>query len=107
MSANDRIQEHIAAHTVVLFLKGSPSAPADGQSAKAVQAVQAVQGCGEGFTHVDVLQGPEIGAALAEVPQLWVAGELVGGADTVAAQFADGELQTLIKGAVAKAADRA
>jgi monothiol glutaredoxin len=58
---------------------------------------------------VDILQNPEIRANLPKYanwptfPQLWVAGELVGGSDIMAEMFANGELQTLIKEAAAKA----
>jgi monothiol glutaredoxin len=88
-------------------MKGSPNAPLCGFSAKASQAIMA---CGEKFAYVDILQNPEIRANLPKYanwptfPQLWVAGELVGGSDIVAEMAANGELQTLVKEASAKAA---
>ena len=106
MDIIETIKEQIANNTVLLYMKGSPNAPQCGFSAKAAQAVM---GCGEKFAYVDILQNPEIRANLPKyanwptVPQLWVAGELVGGSDIMTEMFANGELQTLIKDAAAKA----
>ncbi|CAI8752063.1 MULTISPECIES: Grx4 family monothiol glutaredoxin [Pseudomonas] len=110
MDIIETIKEQIANNTILLYMKGSPNAPQCGFSAKAAQAVM---GCGEKFAYVDILQNPEIRANLPKYanwptfPQLWVAGELVGGSDIMAEMFANGELQTLIKEAAAKAADKA
>ncbi|MDD0976955.1 Grx4 family monothiol glutaredoxin [Pseudomonas fontis] len=110
MDIIETIKEQITNNTVLLYMKGSPNAPQCGFSAKAAQAVM---GCGEKFAYVDILQNPEIRANLPKYanwptfPQLWVAGELVGGSDIMAEMFANGELQTLIKDAAAKAADKA
>ncbi|MGH8466623.1 MAG: Grx4 family monothiol glutaredoxin [Pseudomonas sp.] len=106
MDIIETIKEQIANNTILLYMKGSPNAPQCGFSAKAAQAVM---GCGEKFAYVDILQNPEIRANLPKYanwptfPQLWVAGELVGGSDIMAEMFANGELQTLIKEAAAKA----
>lgn len=106
MDIIETIKEQIANNTILLYMKGSPNAPQCGFSAKAAQAVM---GCGEKFAYVDILQNPEIRANLPKYanwptfPQLWVGGELVGGSDIMAEMFANGELQTLIKEAAAKA----
>ncbi|MFW3898647.1 Grx4 family monothiol glutaredoxin [Pseudomonas putida CSV86] len=106
MDIIETIKEQIANNTILLYMKGSPNAPQCGFSAKAAQAVM---GCGEKFAYVDILQNPEIRANLPKYanwptfPQLWVAGELVGGSDIMAEMFEKGELQTLIKDAAAKA----
>ncbi len=107
MDIIETIKEQIANNTSLLYMKGSPNAPQCGFSAKAAQAVM---GCGEKFAYVDILQNPEIRANLPKYanwptfPQLWVAGELVGGSDIMAEMAADGSLQTLIKEAAEKAA---
>lgn len=107
MDIIETIKEQIANNTILLYMKGSPNAPQCGFSAKAAQAVM---GCGEKFAYVDILQNPEIRANLPKYanwptfPQLWVAGELVGGSDIMAEMAADGSLQTLIKEAAEKAA---
>lgn len=106
MDIIDTIKEQIANNTILLYMKGSPNAPQCGFSQKASQVVMQ---CGEKFAYVDILQNPEIRANLPKYanwptfPQLWVAGELVGGSDIMTEMFAKGELQTLIKDAVAKA----
>ena len=106
MDIIETIKEQIANNTVLLYMKGSPNAPQCGFSAKAAQAVM---GCGEKFAYVDILQNPEIRANLPKYanwptfPQLWVAGELVGGSDIMTEMFEKGELQTLIKDAAEKA----
>ena len=106
MDIIETIKEQIANNTILLYMKGSPNAPQCGFSAKAAQAVM---GCGEKFAYVDILQNPEIRANLPKYanwptfPQLWVAGELVGGSDIMIEMFENGELQTLIKDAAAKA----
>ena len=106
MDIIETIKEQIANNTILLYMKGSPNAPQCGFSAKAAQAVM---GCGEKFAYVDILQNPEIRANLPKYanwptfPQLWVAGELVGGSDIMTEMFANGELQALIKDAAAKA----
>ena len=65
--------------------------------------------CGEKFAFVDILQNPDIRANLPKYanwptfPQLWVAGELVGGSDIILEMYEKGELQPLIKAAAGKA----
>ena len=106
MDIIDTIKEQIANNTILLYMKGSPNAPQCGFSARAAQVVRA---CGEKFAYVDILQNPEIRANLPKYanwptfPQLWVAGELVGGSDIMTEMFEKGELQTLIKDAAEKA----
>ncbi|HEK1011522.1 MULTISPECIES: Grx4 family monothiol glutaredoxin [Pseudomonas] len=106
MDIIETIKEQIANNTILLYMKGSPNAPQCGFSSRASQAVMQ---CGEKFAYVDILQNPEIRANLPKYanwptfPQLWVAGELVGGSDIVLEMFENGELQTLIKEAAAKA----
>jgi monothiol glutaredoxin len=89
-------------------MKGSPNAPQCGFSQRASQALMS---CGEKFAFVDILQNPDIRANLPAYanwptfPQLWVGGELVGGCDIVTEMHESGELCTLVKDAVAKAAE--
>jgi len=106
MDIIETIKEQIANNAILLYMKGSPNAPQCGFSSKAAQVVMA---CGEKFAYVDILQNPEIRANLPKYanwptfPQLWVGGELVGGSDIMVEMFENGELQTLIKAASAKA----
>ena len=106
MDIIETIKDQISKNTVLLYMKGSPNAPQCGFSAKAAQVVM---GCGEKFAFVDILQNPEIRANLPKYanwttfPQLWVAGELVGGSDIMVELYESGELQTMIKDATSKA----
>ena len=106
MDIIETIKDQISKNTVLLYMKGSPNAPQCGFSAKAAQVVM---GCGEKFAFVDILQNPEIRANLPKYanwptfPQLWVAGELVGGSDIMVELYESGVLQTMIKDATSKA----
>ena len=101
-----RIDSILNANRVVLFMKGQPSMPQCGFSAKAVGALQDL---GVEFAHVNVLADQEIREGIKAygdwptIPQLYIDGELVGGSDILAEMFEKGELQTLVKDAAAKA----
>ena len=95
----DAISQAISEHEVILFMKGTPEAPACGFSARTVAALQALQ---VPFAAVDVLPDPRIREELSAIsqwptiPQLFVGGELVGGCDIVMEMYESGELaQTL------------
>jgi len=91
----DAIQQAIDEHPVILFMKGTPDAPACGFSARTAGALQELEAP---FAAVDILPDPRIRQELSAisnwptVPQLFVKGELVGGADIVAEMYASGEL---------------
>lgn len=103
METIDKIKKQIAENTIILYMKGSPKLPSCGFSSQASQALAA---CGEKFAYVDVLQNPDIRAQLPifaqwpTFPQLWIAGELVGGCDIILEMMQKGQLQVLIKDAV-------
>ena len=92
----DAIQEAIDENSVILFMKGSPEAPACGFSAPTVAILQSV---GQPFAAVNVLPDPRIRQELSAlsnwptIPQLFIAGELVGGCDIVNEMYESGELQ--------------
>jgi monothiol glutaredoxin len=89
------ITEAIGENPVILFMKGTPDAPACGFSARTVAALQAV---GARFAAVDILPDPRIRQELTAIsswptiPQLFVNGELIGGADIVGEMYETGEL---------------
>ena len=93
------IQEAIAENEVILFMKGTPEAPRCGFSARTVAALEAV---GAPFAAVDILPDPRIRQELSAlsqwptIPQLFVRGELIGGADIVAEMYETGELAEVI-----------
>ncbi len=91
----DAIAEAIEQNDVILFMKGTPNAPACGFSARAVAALSAV---GAPFAAVDVLPDPRIRQELSAlsnwptIPQLFVGGDLVGGSDIIVDMYESGEL---------------
>jgi monothiol glutaredoxin len=91
----DAISEAIQENRVILFMKGTPEMPACGFSARTVAAIQAT---GAPFAAVDILPDPRIRQELSAlsnwptIPQLFVDGELIGGADIVAEMYENGEL---------------
>lgn len=105
MDTLDTIKQQIAENPVLIYMKGSPNQPQCGFSQRASQALMA---CGKRFAYVDILSNPEIRAELPKYanwptfPQLWVAGELVGGCDIITEMYESGELQELIDATVAE-----
>lgn len=99
MDTLDTIKKQIEENAVILYMKGSPNAPQCGFSQRSSQAIMQ---CGQRFAYVDVLSNPDIRSTLPgyanwpTFPQLWVAGELVGGCDIIADMHDKGELKTLI-----------
>ena len=93
---SDQIKEIIENEPVSLFMKGTPSFVMCGNSDRALRALQAV---GAPVTAVDILPDPRIRQELSSlsgwptIPQVFVRGELIGGADIVEELYASGELQ--------------
>jgi monothiol glutaredoxin len=91
----DAITEAIGAHQTILFMKGTPEAPACGFSARTVAMLQALDAP---FAAVDILPDPRIRQELSAIsgwptiPQLFVNGELLGGCDIVTEMNESGEL---------------
>jgi monothiol glutaredoxin len=91
----EAIAQAIAEHKVILFMKGTPEAPACGFSARTVAALQSLD---TPFAAVDVLPDPRIRQELSAIsnwptiPQLFVGGELLGGCDIVIEMYESGEL---------------
>jgi monothiol glutaredoxin len=93
---SEAIQSAISENPVMLFMKGTPDAPACGFSARTVAILQSL---GQPVAAVDVLPDPRIRQELSAlsswptIPQLFVDGELVGGCDIVTEMYQSGELQ--------------
>ncbi len=96
-----KIREMIEKHRVVLFMKGSKMMPACGFSASVVEVLNSL---GADYETVNVLADPEIRQGIKDfsswptIPQLYVDGKFVGGADIVRDMNAKGELAPLIRG---------
>ena len=99
----ERIKETIQSEDVVLFMKGTPARVFCGNSARALDALRAV---GAPVTAVDVLPDPAIRQELSAlsswptIPQVFVRGELVGGADIVEELAESGELRAKLDSAL-------
>ena len=100
MNVQEKIHAQVNTNAVVLYMKGTPQFPQCGFSGATVQMLQA---CGlRDFASVDVLADPDIRAGIKAyanwptIPQLYVNGELVGGADIVRELYELGELQPLV-----------
>ena len=95
-----RIHEQISKSPIVLYMKGTPQFPQCGFSAMAVEMLKQ---CGAAdMVTVNVLMDPDIRQGIKEyakwptIPQLYVNGEFVGGADIMREMFENGELQDLL-----------
>jgi monothiol glutaredoxin len=100
MSIQDTIRSQVSSHPVVLYMKGTPQFPQCGFSGAAVQILKAA-GVRDIFS-VNVLEDDAIRQGIKEyanwptVPQLYVKGEFVGGADIMREMLESGELQKLL-----------
>jgi monothiol glutaredoxin len=100
MDVNQRIEQQLASHPVVLYMKGSPDFPQCGFSA---QVVGMLRSLGAQFTHVNILEDQELRDGLKvyanwpTFPQLYVNGELVGGCDIAMELYQSGELKELLE----------
>jgi monothiol glutaredoxin len=96
----DRIKDVIANEPVVLFMKGTPQFIMCGNSDRALRALREA---GAPVTAVDVLPDPAIRQELAElsgwptIPQVFVKGELIGGADITQELAESGELTRVLE----------
>ena len=96
----NRIKNLIDTEPVVLFMKGTPEFIACGNSSRALEALRAV---GAPVTTVDILPDPQIREELSAlsgwptIPQVFVGGELVGGADITEELHESGELERTLE----------
>src|SRR5919198_484095 len=96
----DRIKSVIDTEPVALFMKGTPQFVMCGNSERALNALRAA---GAPVTAVDILPDPQIRQELSAfsgwptIPQVFVGGELVGGADIVQELQATGELEQTLR----------
>ena len=97
MDAKEKIHQTVTQNPFVLYMKGTPQFPQCGFSATAVQVLKA---CGvTDFFSVNVLENADIMRELKDYanwptfPQLYINGQLVGGADIMREVYQSGELQ--------------
>lgn len=103
----DQIEKAIKENEVLLFMKGTRSAPSCGFSARTVELLDTIMAS---YSTVDVLSHPEVREGIKEfsswptIPQLFIRGEFVGGADIVGEMYESGDLHRLL-GAVERDAE--
>lgn len=100
MDVQQRIKQQVESHPVVLFMKGTPQFPQCGFSASVVEVLKA---CGAKELHtINVLEDAEIRQGIKDfanwptIPQLYIKGQFVGGADIVREMHHSGELRKLL-----------
>jgi monothiol glutaredoxin len=95
-----RIDDLVKGHKVMLFMKGTAQFPMCGFSGRAIQVLKA---CGvTGFGTFNVLEDEAVRQGIKDyaqwptIPQLYVNGEFVGGSDIMMEMYQSGELQQLL-----------
>jgi monothiol glutaredoxin len=97
--ANARIEKLINDNPVVLFMKGTPQFPQCGFSGRVMQILDHL---GAPVVGVNVLEDADIRQGIKDyanwptIPQLYIKGEFVGGADIATEMFQSGELATML-----------
>jgi monothiol glutaredoxin len=105
----ERIKQDVTSNDVVLYMKGNAAFPQCGFSSAVVQILNHL---GVAFKDIDILSDPSLRQGIKDysswptVPQLYIKGEFIGGADIAREMFQNGELQALLqsKGLVAATA---
>ena len=96
----EQIENVIQSEDVALFMKGTPQLVMCGNSSRALDALRRA---GAAVTAVDVLPDPRIRQELSAIsswptiPQVFVRGELIGGADIVEQLALSGELERTLE----------
>jgi len=96
----ERIKNDIQIHDVVLYMKGNDKTPACGFSSLVVNILHALN---VSFQGRNVLEDHELRQGIKDftnwptIPQLYIKGEFVGGADIVKEMYESGELQKLLQ----------
>lgn len=99
MDIKQKLIEQIEENEILIYMKGTPYEPKCGFSARTVQSLIE---CDAKFSYVDVLENNDVRTTLPDVsdwptfPQVFVKGELIGGADIVTQMHETGELKKLV-----------
>ncbi len=94
-----QIDNEVKSNDVVLFMKGTADMPMCGFSGRSVQILQHL---GVPFKDINVLASDDLRNGIKEytnwptIPQLYVKGEFIGGADIMMEMFQSGELKQLM-----------
>ncbi|MFU8833207.1 MAG: Grx4 family monothiol glutaredoxin [Wenzhouxiangella sp.] len=99
-AVRDRIEQQIAAHDVVLYMKGTPKMPQCGFSAKTAGMLDNL--LSGDYVSYNVLEDESIREGIKvfgnwpTIPQLYIKGELVGGCDIITEMYNAGELHDML-----------
>jgi monothiol glutaredoxin len=97
-NVQDWIKDQVTANDVVLFMKGTKDFPQCGFSGRVAQILKFI---GVDYKDINVLDNNDVREGIKAytnwptIPQLYVKGEFVGGADIISEMFQSGDLQTL------------
>ena len=103
--AIERIESAIRGNKIMVFMKGTRSFPQCGFSAATVQMLEDL---GAEFGTVDVLADQELREAIKQysnwptIPQVYIDGKFVGGCDIIRELYESGELEPMVKAALAQ-----
>ena len=103
MDVTERIKAQLSAAPVVLFMKGTAQFPQCGFSGRAIQLLKACDV--KNVVTVNVLDDDQIRQGVKDfsnwptIPQLYVAGEFVGGSDIMGEMYESGELKKILESA--------
>jgi Grx4 family monothiol glutaredoxin len=104
---NARLEKLVKAAPVMLFMKGTPSAPECGFS-RTLVGILREKNVRYGFFNIladdDVRQGLKVYSDWPTFPQLYIDGELVGGLDIVKEMVESGEFDQVVQGQAAESA---
>lgn len=96
----EEIEKKVKAKQAFIFMKGTPTFPMCGFSARAVEVLKAAKA---DFDYVNILEAPEMWEALKQYtnwptsPQVFVKGEFIGGCDITCEMFESGDLQKMLQ----------
>ncbi len=100
MDTQQKIQQQVQSHPVVLYMKGTKDFPQCGFSGRVIQILQE---CNANFIAINVLEDDEIRQGIKEyaqwptIPQLYINGEFIGGCDIMNEMHANGELKKMLE----------
>ena len=99
MDIEEKLRQQIKENSVLIYMKGTPYEPRCGFSARTVQILI---DCESKFSYVDILENNDVRTTLPSIsdwptfPQVFIKGELIGGADIVTQMHETGELKKLV-----------
>jgi monothiol glutaredoxin len=98
----NKIDAHVKSKPVVIYMKGNPTFPQCGFSAKAVELLRASGVQEKDLGYFDVFEDEQVRDGIKQyskwptLPQVFIHGEFVGGCDIVTDLYSSGELKKLI-----------